>query len=117
MAKAASSNPDVLVLGAHPCAHVAAMVLAQQTGVRVMHANVPGESSDDRLVPINPERFDLPPLLAALQKKLQLAPVYGLRYLADDAGTASEFSGKSIATYIASLRAFRDATKKMLVES
>ena len=105
----AAADPEVLVLGSHPCAHLAAALLRQNSSIRVTRADVAGELLDDRLVVINAEFFDLNPLLAPLKKKLELAPFYGLQFLADDAATKSEFTDKSVAAYVGSMKPIRAA--------
>jgi flavin-dependent dehydrogenase len=103
MAKFAAklSKPiDVLVVGDHPCAYLAAMLLGHKSDLRVVHA--PGESTtDDRLVTLNPAIFDLHPLLAGLKQRLPTTSIYGLNFLSDQADTASEHRAKSIVSYIA----------------
>ena len=88
----AAADPDVLVLGSHPCAHLCCALLRQNSSLHVTRADVATEVLDDRLVVINPEFFELSPLIEPLKKKLDLAPVYGLRFLADDPATKSEFA-------------------------
>src|SRR4051812_21683942 len=105
----AAADPDVLVLGSHPCAHLAAALLRQNSSIHVTRADVAGELLDDRLVVINAEFFDLNPLLAPLKKKLDLAPFYGLRFLADDSATKSEFADKSVAAFVGSMKPIRAA--------
>ena len=82
---------DVLVLGEHPATYLTAALLAHKTKLRVLHATIPGEEPVDRLVTINPAFFDLHPLLGPLLKKLHLTSTYGLRFLADDPETRSDY--------------------------
>src|SRR4051794_40493069 len=98
----AADHPDVVVLGSHPCAYLAAALLRQNSAIRVTQVFVPNEPVAERLVLINPELFDLHPLLSGLKRKLELTALYGLRFLADDAPTRSEYAGKSIGTYVGS---------------
>ncbi|MBC8109311.1 MAG: hypothetical protein H7Z14_22195 [Anaerolineae bacterium] len=105
----AAADMDVLVLGSHPCAHLVAALLRQNSSIHVTRADVAGELLDDRLVVINPEFFDLDPLLTPLKKKLELTPFYGLRFLADDAATNSEFTDKAIAAHVGSMKPIRAA--------
>ena len=109
----AASEPDVLVLGSHPCAHLAATLLRQNSSLRVIRADVADEVLDDRLVAINPDFFELSPLLAALKDKLELVPVHGLKFLADDPATKSEFADKSVAAHVGSLKTIRAAFSEM----
>src|SRR5262252_541240 len=99
----AKSQPqtDVLVLGSHPCCYLAAALL-QAAQVHVVHATIPGEARRDRLVLINPKFFELHALTGALKKLPNLAPIHGLRFLADDGAARSEYVSKSITGYIGS---------------
>ena len=109
------SEPDVLVLGDHPSAYFAAALLRETAHpLRVLHATIPEEESVDRLCTINPAFFELHKLLATLKKKLDLAPVYGLKFLADDPGTRSEWSsGKSVAAHVTTFEQVRAALEKV----
>src|SRR5882724_10676115 len=93
----AKSEPqlDVLVLGDHPAAYLCAALLKHKTKLRVLHSTLPGESAPDRLVLINPELFSLHPLTEPLRRKMDLTGVYGVRFLADGAETASEHRTRS----------------------
>jgi hypothetical protein len=102
-----AADPDVLVLGSHPCAHLAAALLRQNSSIRVARAEVAGEELDDRLIVINPEFFELNPLLSPLKDKLDLAPFHGLRFLADDPDVKSEFTDNAIAAYVGSMKPIR----------
>lgn len=103
----ATPQPDVLVLGDHPSAHLAAALLAEGK-VRTAIAPVPGEEHPDRLCTINPAFFELHPLLGSLKRKLDLQPTYGLQFLADERGTRSEFRSGSITAYVGSIKQVRD---------
>ena len=50
----AKANPplDVLILGEHPSAYLAAALLLTKPGINVAHATIPGEHAPDRLVSI-----------------------------------------------------------------
>ena len=78
-----------------------------------IHAGIPNEDFGDRLVMINPELFDLHPLLEPLRRKLALTPVYGLQFLADDAQTRAEFRSKSAVAYLAQLKEIRSAMQSI----
>jgi hypothetical protein len=87
---------DVLVLGQHPCAYLAAdMLLAARPSVSVMHATIPGDQPPDRQVLVNPELFELHKPLEKLRKKLELTPVWGCTFLSDEAPTRGEWRVKS----------------------
>src|SRR5688572_27408123 len=93
-------QPDVLVLGQHPCAYLAAAVLLAKPGVVVVHALIPSEHAPDRLVIINPELFKLHPPLEKLKKKLELTRVWGLTFIGGDPGTRGEFRAKACIAYV-----------------
>jgi flavin-dependent dehydrogenase len=116
MAKAAV-EPDVLVVGSHPCAHFAATLLRQNSSLRVTRADVADEVLDDRLVVINPEFFELSPLLVPLKSKLDLTPFHGLKFLADDPATKSEFADNDVAAYVASSKSIRAAFAEMSADA
>lgn len=100
---------DVLVLGGHPSAYFAAALLAHKTTLRIVHAPLPGEPDGDRLVLVNPALFELDPMLAGLQKKLELEPIFGLAFLADEPTTRSEHRSKTPLSTVGSLKAVRTA--------
>jgi hypothetical protein len=104
---------DVLVVGSHPCAYLAAMLLASKSDLRVVLLAGPHESSDDQLVTINPAFFDLHLILAGLKNKLATTSLFGLQFLSDEAGTASEHRTKSIVSYTARYADVRDEMAKL----
>ena len=112
-----AAHPDVLVLGSHPCSYFAASLLRQNSAIHVTVADIPGQPDDDRLVVINPEFFDLHPSLAGLKRKLDLAAVYGLRFLADDPKTSSEFTSRGAVQFVGTLRQVRGAMLKLAEQS
>src|SRR3954452_22733391 len=76
MAKAVSPQPDVLVLGEHPSAYLAAVLVQGAAKTRVMHATIPGEEVDDRLVIFNPAFFARHASLEPLRRKLEMTGLY-----------------------------------------
>jgi flavin-dependent dehydrogenase len=114
MAKS-SPQPDVLVLGEHPCAYLAAALL-KAAQVRVIHGKIPGEEHPDRLVVINPAVFALHPFLEKAKAAIDLVDLNGLQFLADDPATASEYRDKSVAAHIASFKQVRTAMCKIAEE-
>jgi hypothetical protein len=104
---------DVLVLGEHPAAYLCAALLKFKSKLRVLHATIPGEHWPERLVILNPELFDLHPLMEPLRKKIEMVTVYGLRFLADTAGLGSEHRSRSAMAHVASYRAMRMALLKL----
>jgi hypothetical protein len=102
---------DVLVLGDHPAAYLAAALLRNKSKLRILHATIPGEQLLDRLVLINPRLFELHPLLEPLRRKLDTRGIYGLRFLADDPAMHSEFRSKSAVACVGRLRDVRDAMR------
>jgi flavin-dependent dehydrogenase len=87
---------DVLVLGGHPSAYLAAALLRAKSNLKVTHATIPGEPHPHRLVLVNPALFSLHKILAPVEKKLQACNIHGLRFLADDADTSSEYRSKTM---------------------
>lgn len=82
---------DVLVLGAHPAAHLAAAVLAtDQPELAVAHVVPPGETLPDRLLTLNPRLADLHPSLRAGAALGDLTAVAGLQFLSDQPGVRGE---------------------------
>jgi flavin-dependent dehydrogenase len=104
---------DVLVLGQHPAAYLTAALLAHKTKFRVIHATIPDEPAPDRLVLVNPELFDLHPLLSPLRRKLDMTSVYGTLFLADDAATRSEYHAKAAMATVTLYSAARSAMQKL----
>jgi hypothetical protein len=101
-------QPDVVVLGSHPCCYLAAAFL-QEANIPAMAATIPDQPLPDRLVLINPKFFELHKLTAALKKLPELAPIHGINFLADDANTSSEHVCKSVCGYVGSFHAVRNA--------
>jgi hypothetical protein len=102
MAKQTPQQPDVLVLGQHPCAYLAACIMLEKPdALSVAHATIPGDTPPDRLVIVNPQFFALHKPLEKLKKKLELTAVYGATFLnSDDAATRGEFRSKTPVAYI-----------------
>jgi len=100
---------DVLVLGEHPSAYLAAAMLAQRQ-VRVAHTTIPGEPSVERLVLVNPAMFALDPLLAPLRRKLDSTTHYGIRFIGNDTEPA-EHRSKSGLAGVAEYSAVREAAR------
>jgi hypothetical protein len=88
-------QPDVLVLGQHPCAYLAAILLRTKSALNVTQITIPGEAWPDRLTLINPGFFSLHPSLAKLKKTLTLTPVWGVQFLSDNPELRSEHRAKS----------------------
>jgi hypothetical protein len=94
---------DVLVVGDHPAASLAAALLRLKSSLRVVHALLPTPAkpgADDKLTTLNPDLFDLHPLLAPLAKTLSTVPIHGLQFLSDDVDTRSEHREKSAMTHV-----------------
>ena len=100
---------EVLVLGGHPSAYLASALLKNKSKFEVMHSCIPNEPSGDRLVLLNPALFDLHPLLGSMKRKIEATGLYGVRFLADEPPTASEFRSKSAVTCVAQLKDVRVA--------
>jgi hypothetical protein len=111
----ARSEPqlDVLVLGEHPAAYFCAALLTLKSKLRVLHSTLPNESWPDRLVTVNPELFELHPLLEPLRKRLDLVTVYGLKFLADSLGLGSEQRSRSGMVAVTNYKHIRSAMIKV----
>src|SRR5947208_979210 len=101
-------QPDVLVLGNHPCCYLAAAFL-QEKKINVAQATIPGQTVPDRLVLMNPKFFELHKITAALKKLPDLVPIHGLKFLGDDPNTFSEYTDKSVVGYVGSFLHIRNA--------
>ena len=104
---------DVLVLGGHPSAYLAAALLRHKSKLRVLHSCIPDEDTADRLVAVNPALFSLHPILETLKRKIELAGVYGLRFLADEPPTSSEHRTRSAAACVGNLKDVRSAMESL----
>jgi flavin-dependent dehydrogenase len=116
MAKApspAAPAVDILVLGEHPAAYLTAALLKQGGKLNVLHACIPDEKVPDRLVLVNPETFDLHPLLSPLRRKLESTSIYGLQFLSDDPAVRSQYQSKSILGLVANYKDVRVAFQKV----
>ena len=108
MPRPSDPEPDVLVLGDHPSAYLAAALLRQKSAsIRVVHAPLPDPLPPDRLVLVNPAFFDLHPLVHPLRRKLDLTAVYGLRFLGEKPALASEYRGKSALALVTAFQPLR----------
>jgi flavin-dependent dehydrogenase len=101
---------EVLVLGSHPSAYLAAILLHAGGKLPVVHCTVPDERNGDRLVVINPDFFSLHPLLEPLRRKLEMTPIYGIQFLSDNPAVKSEHRSKSALAYVA---CYRDVQSEM----
>jgi hypothetical protein len=108
-----SVQPDVLVLGDHPCAYLAAALLRDDPPLRVIHGRIPGEEHPDRLVLINPALFDLHPLLAQTKASLNLTDITGLQFLSDDPSVSSEYRDQAVVAHIGLFKQVRTAMCKI----
>src|SRR5437762_2105954 len=91
-----SPQIDVLVLGQHPCAYLAAeLLLVGKPPLNVAHSIIPGDTPPDRLVLINPQLFGLHKPLEKVRKKLELTGVSGAVFLGEDPSTRGEWRTKS----------------------
>jgi flavin-dependent dehydrogenase len=107
---------DVLVIGEHPSAYLAAMLLhaaEKAKPLRVAHCTIPDQNEADRLVVINPQFFSLHPPLESLRRKLDMCATYGLQFVSDDPTVRSEHRSKSTLAYTASSRATRSEMAKV----
>ncbi|HYO11270.1 MAG TPA: hypothetical protein VER17_20060 [Tepidisphaeraceae bacterium] len=91
---------DVLVLGEHPSAYLAAAMLLDKPELNVAHATIPNEHAPDRLAVINPGVFQLHKALDKASKKLEMTPIHGVAFIGEDANTRGEWRAKSTAAWI-----------------
>jgi hypothetical protein len=114
MAKAAANEVDVLVVGQHPAAYLAVRLLREAAALRVTHAlGAGGVGGADRLTLINPDFFSLAPGLGKLKEEVELAEVWGIEYLGEQAGVRSESAGKMVAAYVGSFKQIHDGLAKL----
>jgi flavin-dependent dehydrogenase len=104
---------DVLVLGDHPAAYLCAALLKHKSKLRVLHSTLPCESWPDRLLILNPALFELHPLLEPMRRKLEMTSIYGLKFISDSVGTASEHRSRSAMAYVTSYKWVRAAMIKL----
>ena len=104
---------DVLVLGEHPAAYLAAALLRHKTKLRVLHATIPEERVPERLVLLNPALFSLHKVLEPLKRKLDLTAVYGVHFFADDPATQSEYKAKATLAHVGSYKDVRTEMAKV----
>lgn len=104
---------DVLVLGDHPAAYLAAALLRHKSKFRIVHSTIPGETWPDRLVMLNPAFYDLHPLVEGLKRKLETRGTYGLQFLADDPAIKSEYRSKSVTAAVGSFREVRQTLREI----
>jgi len=111
----AGSQPqlDVLIMGEHPAAYLCAALLKHKSKLKVLHSTIPQENWPDRLVIVNPELFNLHPLLEPLRKKIEATGVYGVRFLSDAPPVASEHRSRSTVACVASYKAVRAAAQRL----
>lgn len=107
------SHIDVLVLGDHPAAYLAAALLAHKSKETVLHSTIPHRPSVDRLVMINPAFFDLHPLLEGTRRRIHSRSVYGLQFLADDPAIRTEHRARRAVGCVAQLRDVRAAMESL----
>jgi flavin-dependent dehydrogenase len=115
----AASSPDVLVLGEHPSSYLAAAMLrARPSPLTVVQATLPdaGPAWADRLVLVNPDLFQLHRLLAPLRRRLEMTPIYGLRFLGEEQ-ISSQHRSKSAMGLVARYGDIRDAAAEIARQS
>ncbi len=101
---------DVLVIGSHCSASLAATLLARGNDLSVLHIRLspPADESagnkhvrSDRLMLLNPELLKLDPALANLADDPHARAMHGLRFYGESAGRQGEYKTKSVAAFIA----------------
>src|SRR2546421_10905369 len=95
MAKVSHAPTEVFVLGQHPCAYLAAILLRDEPVLEVLHVVPPTDAAQDRLGLVNPTLFTLHAELGKLKKKVALNSVYGVAFVSDKPDTRSEHRTKA----------------------
>jgi flavin-dependent dehydrogenase len=113
MAKSATKPLDVLVVGRHPAAYLATLLLRQEPALAVAHAAGADAPAPDRLTLINARFFDLHPQLAALQPQIELSPVNGLRFVGDSPQLANESVSNAVAAYVGGFGQIREQMARL----
>jgi flavin-dependent dehydrogenase len=114
-AAAVPESPDVLILGAHPCADLAAAVLAHdRPDVRSLCVATPDNTPDDRILPFNPRLFDLHPVISRQRPLADEPHAAGLLFLSEQPGVCGQYvSTRQPAILLTSLRRASDAMRKV----
>jgi flavin-dependent dehydrogenase len=112
-----SVQPDVLVLGQHPCAYLASILLRTRSSLNVAQLRIPGDDWPDRLALINPGFFSLHPSLAKLKKQLTLTGVWGIQFLSDNPELRSEHKAKTSMGCVALYSEIRKAMAELAKEA
>ena len=108
-----SPQPDVLVLGEHPAAYLAAALLRDKPTLNVTHATIPGERARQRLVIVNPSFFPLHTGLDKVRKKMSLTGVWGVTFVSDKAETRGDYRAKSAVGFVGCYDDVRRATAEV----
>ncbi len=103
---------DILVLGEHPAAYLAAALIAHKSKLRVGHAPLCASRYDDRLVLVHSDFFELHPLLEPYRRKIRLKQLYGAQFLADE-GTHCEYRSRSAMSGVGTFKEIRAAVEKI----
>jgi flavin-dependent dehydrogenase len=89
---------DVLVVGSHPSAALAAALLAHKSKLHVSVLPLPSPpESGDRIVAINPEFYALHPLLAGTRKAIAVTGIFGADFLGDPIVAPNTGKSKAVA--------------------
>jgi flavin-dependent dehydrogenase len=112
-----TAQPDVLVLGDHPSAYLAATLLREKPPLRVMHSTIPGDTQADRLVLVSAALFGLHKALDPIKRKLGLTGLWGAAFLADDGKGRSEFRGRTVMAYVTGLDDLRERFRELAGQS
>ena len=97
-----------IVYGHHPAAYLAAMILAERKAP-VLHVLPPGKPPEDRAALLNPALFKLHKGLKPLAESLDLTPVHGLAFLADDSAVEGRHAAEGPLAFITQVDALRAA--------
>ncbi len=121
-----AADPQVVVLGNHPAAHVAALELAE-ADVRVAIVDLGTTPLPDRLVSLNPGFFGLSKSLEAIRSELTTHAIRGIEFIGPDGviATTTENVAAKLTTprkddplsSIVSLAGLISATRRLAVEA
>lgn len=111
-------HSDVLVLGQHPSAYLAAVLLRLgKPALNVTQVTIPSQPWPDRLVLINPSFFGLHSELSKLKKRLELTSVYGAQFLSDNPELRSEYRSRTAVGCVGAYSELRKAMAELAREA
>lgn len=101
---------EVLVLGSHPCAYLAALLL-HGASVRVQLSSVPHEHMADRLIHINPQFFELNEITRSLKNELALTEYRGLTFLGNNPASRGPYDQPAAVMFVTTYSSVQNALR------